>query len=89
LQELAVAHHRLRSYRMSTALLRHEGHLVNHKRVLRLMREDNLLSLRRRKCVYDRFDACFADLPESGAARQANQNQPIMGVRHYLYSPAQ
>ena len=43
LQELAVAHHRLRGYRMLTALLRREGHLVNHKRVLRLMREDNLL----------------------------------------------
>ena len=32
---------------MLTALLRREGHLVNHKRVLRLMR-DNLLSLRGR-----------------------------------------
>ena len=38
LQELAVAHHRLRGYRMLTALLRREGHLINHKRVLRLMR---------------------------------------------------
>jgi hypothetical protein len=52
LQELAVAHHRLRGYRMLTALLRRAGHLVNHKRVLRLMREDNLLSLRRRKYVF-------------------------------------
>ncbi len=52
LQELAVAHHRLRGYRMLTALLGREGQLVNHKRVLRLMREDNLLSLRRRKYVF-------------------------------------
>jgi putative transposase len=52
LQELAVAHHRLRGYRMLTALLRREGHLVNRKRVLRLMREDNLLSLRRQKYVF-------------------------------------
>jgi transposase InsO family protein len=52
LQELAVAHHRLRGHRMLTALLRREGHLVNHKRVLRLMREDNLLSLRRKKYVF-------------------------------------
>ncbi len=51
LQELAVAHHRLRGYRMLTALLRREG-LVNHKRVLRLMREDNLLSLRRMRYVF-------------------------------------
>ena len=52
LQELAVAHHRLRGYRMLTALLRREGQLVHHKRVLRLMREDNLLCLRRRKYVF-------------------------------------
>jgi putative transposase len=52
LQELAVAHHRLRGYRMLTALLRREGQVVNHKRVLRLMREDNLLSLRRIKYVF-------------------------------------
>jgi putative transposase len=52
LHELAVAHHRLRGYRMLTALLRREGQQVNHKRVLRLMREDNLLSLRRRKYVF-------------------------------------
>ena len=51
LQELAVAHHRQRGYRMLTALLRREGRIVNHKRVLRLMREDNLLSLRRMKYV--------------------------------------
>ena len=52
LQELAVAHHRLRGYRMLTELLRREGQVVNHKRVLRLMREDNLLSLRRMKYVF-------------------------------------
>jgi putative transposase len=37
---------------MLTALLRREGQVVNHKRVLRLMREDNLLSLRRKKYVF-------------------------------------
>jgi putative transposase len=52
LQELAVAHHRFRGYRMLTALLRREGQLVNHERVLRLMREDNPLSLRQRKYVF-------------------------------------
>jgi putative transposase len=34
-------------YRRIHALLRREGWEVNHKRVLRLMWEDNLLSLRR------------------------------------------
>lgn len=38
-------------YRRVTAELRRRGHRVNHKRVLRLMREDNLLALRRRAWV--------------------------------------
>lgn len=36
-------------YRRITAELRRRGHQVNHKRVLRLMREDNLLCLRKRR----------------------------------------
>jgi transposase InsO family protein len=36
-------------YRRITAELRRQGHTVNHKRVLRLMREDNLLCLRKRR----------------------------------------
>lgn len=38
-------------YRRITAQLRRDGQLVNSKRVLRIMREDNLLCLRRRKFV--------------------------------------
>ncbi|HEY0794474.1 MAG TPA: IS3 family transposase [Acidisarcina sp.] len=52
LQELAIAHHRRRGYRLLTRTLRNEGQVVNHKRVLRLMREDNLLCLRSRKYVF-------------------------------------
>jgi putative transposase len=40
-----------RGYRYITRQLRHDGWSVNHKRVLRLMREDNLLGLRRRAFV--------------------------------------
>jgi transposase InsO family protein len=36
-------------YRRITAELRKRGFVVNHKRVLRMMREDNLLCVRRRK----------------------------------------
>src|SRR5262249_59239700 len=46
LQRLAVAH-RHYGYRRLTELVRREGWAVNHKRVLRLMRTDNLLCLRR------------------------------------------
>lgn len=52
LQELAVASKRRLGYRPLTHALRREGHVVNHKRVLRLMREDNLLSLQARKYVF-------------------------------------
>jgi transposase InsO family protein len=38
-------------YRRITAELRRRGVVVNHKRVLRLMRSDNLLCLRRRQFV--------------------------------------
>lgn len=51
LQQLATDHHRRRGYRPLTHLLRREGWKVNHKRVLRLMREDNLLSLQQKKFV--------------------------------------
>ncbi len=50
LQRLAVAH-RHYGYRRLTELVRRDGWAVNHKRVLRLMRTDNLLCLRRRAFV--------------------------------------
>lgn len=50
LQRLAVSH-RHYGYRRLNALLRRDGWAVNHKRVLRLMRTDNLLCLRRRAFV--------------------------------------
>jgi transposase InsO family protein len=38
-------------YRRITVELQHRGFSINHKRVLRMMREDNLLCVRRRKFV--------------------------------------
>jgi putative transposase len=52
IQRLVLANGRYRrGYRYLTRQLRHHGLIVNHKRVLRLMREDNLLSLQRRPFV--------------------------------------
>jgi putative transposase len=45
-QRLAVAH-RAYGYRRIGALLRREGRVINHKRLVKIMREDNLLCLRR------------------------------------------
>jgi transposase InsO family protein len=50
IQRLALSH-RHYGYRRITELLRREGWWVNHKRVNRLMREDNLLCLRRKAFV--------------------------------------
>jgi transposase InsO family protein len=51
IQEVATEHHRHYGYRRITAELRHRGLVVNRKRVLRIMQEDNLLAIRTRKFV--------------------------------------
>jgi putative transposase len=52
IQRVALANGRRRGYRyISHQLRREEGIIVNHKRVLRLMREDNLLCLRHKAFV--------------------------------------
>jgi putative transposase len=56
IQRLALADRHC-GYRRITAHLRREGLAVNHKRVLRLMREDNLLCLRKRAFVPVTTDA--------------------------------
>ena len=48
IQEVAVEHRGRYGYRRITAELRGRGMLVNHKRVLRIMGEDNLLTVHRR-----------------------------------------
>lgn len=51
IQKIAVEHRRRYGYRRITAELRRRGMLVNHKRVLRIMREDNLLGVQPRAFV--------------------------------------
>jgi transposase InsO family protein len=50
-QQIVLEHRRRYGYRRVTAELRRRGMAVNHKRVVRLMREDQLLALRRRPWV--------------------------------------
>jgi hypothetical protein len=50
IQRVSLAKRRY-GYRRIAAQLRRDGLVVNHKRVLRLMRQDNLLCLRRRPFV--------------------------------------
>src|SRR5437588_229664 len=51
IQQIALEHRRRYGYRRICAELRRRGMQVNHKRVLRMMRRDNLLALRRRRFV--------------------------------------
>jgi len=64
IQRLSLGH-RHYGYRRIAAQLRREGHVVNAKRVLRLMREDNLLCLRTKPFVPRTTDSChgFAVVP--------------------------
>jgi transposase InsO family protein len=48
IQQIAVEHQRRYGYRRISAELRRRGMLVNHKRVLRILREDNLLAVQPR-----------------------------------------
>lgn len=51
IQEIVLAHRRRYGIRRVTATLRRRGMVVNHKRVERIMREDNLLAIRHRKYI--------------------------------------
>src|SRR6266849_6050809 len=51
IQQIAVEHRRRYGYRRIAAELRRRGMLVNHKRVMRIMGEDNLLAVRMRAFV--------------------------------------
>jgi putative transposase len=51
IQQVVLTHRRRYGYRRVAVDLRRQGMAVNHKRVLRIMREDNLLAIRYRKYI--------------------------------------
>ena len=51
IQQIALEHRRRYGYRRITAELRRRGMQINHKRVARIMREDNLLGIQPRRFV--------------------------------------
>jgi transposase InsO family protein len=51
IQEVVIRHRRRYGYRRVTADLHRQGMVINHKRVARIMREDNLLAIRYRKYI--------------------------------------
>jgi putative transposase len=51
IQQIVIAHRRCYGYRRVSRDLKDQGWRVNHKRVARMMAEDNLLAIRRRKYI--------------------------------------
>jgi hypothetical protein len=51
IQQIAIEHRRRYGYRRISAELRRRGVVVNHKRVARILREDNLLAVQPRQFV--------------------------------------
>jgi putative transposase len=51
LEEIVLTHHRRQGHPRVTAELHRRGMVINHKRVLRIMRTDNLLAVRFRKFI--------------------------------------
>jgi len=49
IQQIVLENRGLYGYRRVTLEIRRQGMMANHKRVIRLMREDNLLAIRHRK----------------------------------------
>ena len=57
IQQISLEHRRRYGYRRITAELRRRGLMVNHKRVSRLMQEDNLLAVPASFRGHHRFEA--------------------------------
>jgi transposase InsO family protein len=85
IQTIALEHRRRYGYRRITAELRRRGMQVNHKRVARIMREDNLLGVRfSRKVVGWALDRTLANRLTLGALEQAmKKRQPVPGLVHH------
>ena len=81
-----VIEHKLRyGYRRVTAELRHRGFLANHKRVVRLMRLDNLLSLRRSAFVTTTdSDHELRSASESGQPNATQRHKSAVGGRYHV-----
>lgn len=73
-------------YRRIAALLRRDGWQVNHKCVLRIMREDNLLCLRSRPFVPRTTDSKhgWRGVPNLAKGMILEWRRPALGCRHHF-----
>ena len=89
MQQIALAHRRRYGYRRITAELRRRGLLVNHKRVARLIREDNLLAVQPRAFVVTtEAQHDLAVYLTSRPSPDSDRDQSALGGRYHVLSPA-
>jgi hypothetical protein len=93
IQEVALTHRRRYGYRRVTADLRRRGMVVNHKRVLRILREDNLLAIRYRKYILttdsQHDNPVYLNLAARMArARNGDRRQSTLGGGYHLHPAA-
>jgi putative transposase len=89
IQQIAMEHRRRYGYRRISAELRRRGMLVNHKRVARIMREDNLLAVQPRQFVVTTDSNHELEIYLNLAApHEADRDRSALGGRHHLHSPA-
>ena len=85
IQEVALQHRRRYGCRRITAELRQRGMRVNRKRVLRIMREDDLLAIRRRKYVQTTDSDCALDVYLNLASRMSLNGPNQLWVADITY----
>ena len=85
IQQIVLEHRRRYGYRQVTAELRRRGMLVNHQRVSRLMREDNLLAVQPRAFVVKHPSVNFSYFSSFGTVRSVVRilsPRPIFSSTH-------
>ena len=76
-------------YRPITKELHRRGVIVNHKRVLRLLRaRQSALSAAASFCTHHRLQSLVNGLSQPGARVGAFKHQSTLGLRHYLHPTA-
>src|ERR1035441_9894457 len=85
IQEVVLRHRRRYGYRRVTEDLHRQGMVINHKRVARIMREDNLLAIRYRKYILTTNSQHDCQVYESGGTHDGDRYQPALGGGYHLY----
>ncbi len=89
IQQIALEHRRRYGYRRISAELRRRGMRVNHKRVARIMREDNLLAMQPKAFVVTTDSSHELEVYLNLASRmKLTGDRSALGSRHHLHSAA-